>query len=89
MGTSSRVDATLSGGMSLQRLSGTVQPLGFTQYNLGRHSVLFENEYRLAMSLDPTSAVGFNLGGDLNGLSMDQSGTSGVYSRVGQALLHG
>lgn len=66
VGTSSRIDATLSGGLSIQRLSGTVQPLGFTQYNLGGHSVLFENEYRLAMSLGPTSAVGFNLGGDLN-----------------------
>jgi len=66
VGTSSRIDATLSGGLSIQRLSGTVQPVGFTQYNLGGHSVLFENEYRLAMSLGPTSAVGFNLGGDLN-----------------------
>jgi hypothetical protein len=65
-GTSSRIDATLSGGLSILRLSGTVQPVGFTQYNLGGHSVLFENEYRLAMSLGPTSAVGFNLGGDLN-----------------------
>ncbi len=35
VGTSSRIDATLSGGMSIQHLSGTVQPLGFTQYNLG------------------------------------------------------
>jgi hypothetical protein len=65
-GTSSRIDATLSGGLSILRLSGTVQPVGFTQYNLGGHSVLFENEYRLAMSLGATSAVGFNLGGDLN-----------------------
>jgi hypothetical protein len=66
VGTSSRIDATLSGGLSIHRLSGTVQPVGFTQYNLGGHSTLFENEYRLAMSLGPTSAVGFNLGGDLN-----------------------
>jgi hypothetical protein len=66
VGTSSRIDATLSGGLSIQRLSGTVQPVGFTQYNFGGHSVLFENEYRLAMSLAPTSALGFNLGGDLN-----------------------
>jgi len=66
VGTSSRIDATFSGGLSIQRLSGTVEPVGFTQYNLGGHSVLFENEYRLAMSLGPTSAAGFNLGGDLN-----------------------
>ena len=66
VGTSSRIDLTLSGGLSTQRLSGTVQPIGFTQYSLGGHSVLFENEYRLAMSLGPISAVGFNLGGDLN-----------------------
>ena len=65
-GTASRIDVTFSGGLSIQRLSGTVQPVGFTQYNLGGHSVLFENEYHLAMSLGPTSAVGFNLGGDLN-----------------------
>lgn len=66
VGTASRIDVTLSGGLSIHRLSGTVQPVGFTQYNLGGHSVLFENEYHLAMSLGPTSAGGFNLGGDLN-----------------------
>ena len=42
VGTSSRIDATLSGGLSIQRLSGTVQPVGFTQYNLGGHSVLLK-----------------------------------------------
>jgi len=66
VGTSSRIDATLSGGLSIQQLSGTVEQSGFTQYNLGGHSVLFENEYHLAMSLGPTSAVAVNLGGDLN-----------------------
>jgi hypothetical protein len=66
IGQPARVSATLSGGLSYYRLNGAVQPLGYTTYRLGGHSVLFEDDYRLALSLDPASALGYNLGGDLS-----------------------
>jgi hypothetical protein len=61
-----RASVRLSGGLSFYRLDGTVQPLGYTTYRLGGHSVLFEDDYRLAVSLDPSNIVGFNGGGDLD-----------------------
>jgi opacity protein-like surface antigen len=63
---SGKVTATLSGGLTFERMSGTLQPLAFTTYRLGGHSVLFEDDFLLAASLEPTSAVGFNLGGDVS-----------------------
>jgi hypothetical protein len=44
----------------------TLQPLAFTTYRLGGRSVLFEDDYLLAASLEPTNAVGFNAGGDVS-----------------------
>jgi hypothetical protein len=61
-----RVKMTMSGGLSYYRLSGSVQPIGFTTFRLGGHSVLFQDDYRLAGSLEPTSVAGFNIGGDVN-----------------------
>jgi hypothetical protein len=63
---SGKVSATLSGGLTFERVGGTLQPLAFTTYRLGGHSVLFEDDFLLAASLDPTSAVGFNAGGDVS-----------------------
>jgi hypothetical protein len=65
-GAPGRVGATFSGGLSLHRLSGTIQPLGYTEFRLGGHSVLFSDEYHLAASLEPTWAFGFNIGGDVD-----------------------
>ena len=61
-----RVTATLSGGLSAYALSGDVQPLAFTTFRLGGHSALFQDDYRLAISLEPTRTIGFNVGGDLD-----------------------
>ena len=66
VGTADRLNATISGGLSYYRLSGTAQPLGFTTFLLGGHSVLFSDEYHLAFSIDPTAVVGFNVGGEIN-----------------------
>jgi hypothetical protein len=66
LGRPDGVNATVSGGFSYYRLSGTAQPLGYTTFLLGGHSVLFPNEYHLAVSLEPANAVGFNAGGELN-----------------------
>lgn len=61
-----RVSATASGGLSYYRLSGTVQPLGYTEFRLGGHSVLFSDEYHLSASLEPTHVLGLNAGADVN-----------------------
>jgi hypothetical protein len=61
-----RMTGTLSGGLSSYALSGDVQPLAFTTFRLGGHSVLFQDDYRLAVSLEPIRAIGFNVGGDLD-----------------------
>lgn len=66
LGRPERVSATLSGGLSFYRLSGDVQPVAYTTFRLGGHSVLFSDDYRLAAAFEPTHAVGFNLGGDIN-----------------------
>lgn len=53
-----------SGGLAWVRLDGTVQPLGYTTFRLGGHSVLFEEDYRVGAALGPTSVLaGFVSGG--------------------------
>jgi hypothetical protein len=66
LGQPGRVSLTLSGGLTYYRLSGDVQPIAYTTYHLGGHSVLFGDDYRLAVSLEPTTGIGFNGGGDIN-----------------------
>jgi hypothetical protein len=66
MGRPERLSVTVSGGPSYYRISGSVQPLGYTTFHLGGHSVLFEDAYRLAVSLTPAHALGFNTGIEFN-----------------------
>jgi len=66
LGQADRVNATVSGGLSYYRLSGTAQSLGYTEFRLGGHSVLFSDEYHLAVSLEPANVIGFNAGGEVN-----------------------
>ena len=66
LGRPDKLNVTVSGGLSYYRLKGTAQPLGYTTFRLGGHSVLFSDEYHLAVSLEPASVVGFNAGGDVN-----------------------
>lgn len=54
--SSPRVAWIVSGGLAWVRLSGVIEPLGFTTFVLGGHSVLFPNEYRLTAALEPASA---------------------------------
>jgi hypothetical protein len=65
-GRADRVSATASGGLTLHRLTGTLEPLAFTSFHLGGHSVLLEDDYRLMMALGPTISFGVNVGGDVN-----------------------
>ena len=66
LGRPDRVAVTMSGGPVYYRLNGAVQPVGYTTFHLGGHSVLFTDDYRLEMSLAPTNAVGFDAGGDVS-----------------------
>lgn len=66
IGRADRLSATISGGPAFYRLTGTVQPLGFTTFRLGGHSVLFQDGARLALALEPAHAVGFDIGGELS-----------------------
>jgi hypothetical protein len=66
IGRPDRMTVTVSGGPSYYRFGGGLQPLAFTAFWLGGHSVLFEDDYRLALSLKPTHGLGFNAGGDLS-----------------------
>ena len=57
-----RVAWSISGGLSRVRVSGDVEPLGFTSFVLGGHSVLFPSEYQLNARLDPVWAWRANAG---------------------------
>lgn len=66
IGRPDRLSATISGGPAFYHLSGTVQPLGFTTFHLGGHSVLFQDDYRLALELEPANTVGFDAGVEID-----------------------
>lgn len=66
VGRLNRPNVTISGGPAYYRVSGHVEPLGYTAFQLGGRSVLFEDDYRLMASLLPVRTLGFNGGGDLN-----------------------
>jgi hypothetical protein len=66
IGDPDRVSLSLSGGPTVSRLSGRVEPMAYTTFHLGGRSVLFEDDYRLAMAIQPAYAGGFNAGGDVS-----------------------
>jgi hypothetical protein len=65
-GSARTVNVTVSGGLAVYRVSGATQPLGFTAFRLGGHSVLFSDEYRVGVSLGPETTVGFDIGAEVN-----------------------
>jgi hypothetical protein len=60
------VSATVSGGLSWYRMSGDARSLGYTEFRLGGHSVLFSDEKHVAFALEPANAFGFNAGIDVD-----------------------
>jgi hypothetical protein len=66
IGRPDRLSATISGGPAFYRMRGEVQPLGFTTFRLGGHSVLFQDSSRLALSFEPAHALGFDIGGEIS-----------------------
>lgn len=74
-----RVTWTLAGGLAWVRVSGSAAPLGFTTFSLGGHSVLFPNQYRLQVALEPASLWRANVGTALDAtLSRHLAVTIGV-----------
>jgi hypothetical protein len=63
---SDRVSVIISAGPAYARVTGEVQPLAFTTFQLGGHSVLFQNNYRLAASVGPAHVLGFDAGAEVN-----------------------
>jgi hypothetical protein len=66
IGRPERINLTLSGGPTFHRVAGRIEPLAFTAFHLGGHSVLFVEDDRLALALEPAHGLGFDLGGELN-----------------------
>lgn len=62
MGHWDRISVEVAGGPAIYRFTGDLQPIAYTAFNLGGHSVLFENNYRLGGSFEPSYAIGFNAG---------------------------
>jgi hypothetical protein len=62
MKPSDRIAVEIAGGPAIYRFTGDLQPIAYTAFNLGGHSVLFENTYRLGGSLGPSHAIGFDAG---------------------------
>lgn len=48
------------------RASGEVRSLGFTALHLGGHSTLFTEEFKVEAALDPATAAGFHVGGEVD-----------------------
>ena len=65
IGIAHGVTATISGGPTITRLDGTLEPIGYTAFQLGGHSVLFEDDYRLAGAFAET-VFGVNGGGEIS-----------------------
>lgn len=69
LGPRGRVSATLSGGLSVHRLSGEAQPLAYTSYYVEPHigrDIVSPVDRSLTLALDATNALGFNGGGDIS-----------------------
>jgi hypothetical protein len=66
VGRLDRVVAVVSGGPTYYRLSGELQPIAYTSFRLGGHSVLFQDDYRLALAAGPANALGFDAGGEVD-----------------------
>jgi len=60
------VRGTVSGGPGYFNIRGNAAPLGYTNFRLGGHSVLFPETYGVGFAIDPVAKLGINVGGDVN-----------------------
>jgi len=63
---SDRIVIEISGGPAIYRFTGDLQPIAYTGFHLGGHSVLFEDTSRVAGTFEPAHALGFNAGANLD-----------------------
>ena len=63
---SPRLTAHLSGGLSYARASGHADPLDYTVFHMGGHSVLMSDSYKLQYDLEATHTVALTVGGGLD-----------------------
>ncbi len=61
-----RISIDIAGGPAIYRFTGDLQPIAYTGFNLGGHSVLFEDTYRLGGSVEPSYALGFTAGANID-----------------------
>jgi hypothetical protein len=62
-----RLGGTVAGGLSLDRYSGEIQSLAYTQFVLGGHSTLFSTRHRAVMALSqPGQVFSPYVGGDIH-----------------------
>lgn len=54
----------LSAGGGITTVSGEFEPLGYTAFRLGGHSVLIADELQVAMTLDSETTIGLSLGAE-------------------------
>jgi hypothetical protein len=66
VGAPSRASLRLLGGGGVTSLRGRMEPVGYTTFTLGGHSVLFADEHRLSMRYGPSAALGLSAGAELH-----------------------
>lgn len=66
LGDPGRTTLRLLAGGGITNLRGRVEPLGFTTFNLGGHSVLFPDEHRLSARYGPSTAIGVSGGTEMH-----------------------
>jgi hypothetical protein len=62
MRRSDHVAIDVSGGPAVYRFTGDLQPIAYTGFHLGGHSVLFEDTFQLSGPFEPAYSLGFNGG---------------------------
>ena len=53
-----RIQLRLSGGLAILAISGDVQPVAFSHFQMGGHSVLFSDQHELTMAFERTWGFG-------------------------------
>ncbi len=66
VGEPTRTTLRLMAGGGVTRVSGRAEPVAFTTFRLGGHSVLFPDEHRLSMRVGPATAIGLATGAELH-----------------------
>ena len=66
LGDPGRTTLRLLVGGGVTNLRGRMEPLGFTTFTLGGHSVLFPDEHRLSARYGPSTAIGLSGGTEMH-----------------------